>query len=207
MEKISQSLHNTLQVHSSENLTFFWKSLSQLIVFNEEVESLETIFSIIRKIASLLNRKYFNEQNAQKTLSDYVFSLTDKRELVVTWISYVKRNIHRWLPKLFTYVSHSFLPNTNNDLESFNLKLKKLYRKTTGRKNSHLFLLSAGVPLAFALSFDHATLPSSSFYVSSYSELTKLKHSLFQRQKKSIVHSIKTDLDEFLFRLEVMAFP
>ncbi|WP_372369633.1 hypothetical protein [Candidatus Uabimicrobium sp. HlEnr_7] len=153
--------------------------------------------------ASIINKNYPSENSAKKSLCSYVSSLHSSSDIVVYWIVYLKRILLGWLPKLFQFVSYPFLPKTNNDLEHFNLKIKKLFRKISGRKNSHLFLLSSGVPLTYFLSansyfFDFC-------YSFSHQEMISERNHLFQISKKSAIYSIKNQLEEFLFNLEIVA--
>ena len=202
LEKISKSLENTLMFVKSDELFFLNKTLKRISVLSYEASCIEAIFGIIGKIASLISKNYISEIEARKTLEKYVLSLVDSRDVVNEWIYRLQNKISRWSPKIFRYISFPFLPTTNNDLEAFNLKIKKLYRHTTGRKNSHRFLFSCGVPAAYALSSSTLDVSVASCAEFSHRKISQQKELLFDLKKKSLEYKIKTNLSDFLFELE-----
>jgi len=205
LEKVFHSLDLVLQVFDSDYLKQFHSFLKQIQAYESEIISFETIFSFINKIGSIGNKSHSTELTAQKALYDYIHSLSSSDFFVTQWIQHAQKILPRWLFNLFRYISYPFFQKTNNDLEHYNLKIKRVYRKITGRKKCHLFLLSSGSPIAFLLSSDFDFTPHS-FASFSHSSILKNRNSLFQTQKKSFIHSVKRSLDDVLFFLENYSF-
>lgn len=188
----------------SDRLEFLHKTLKNISALSNEAYCIETIFAIIARIASLMSSKYSSEEEAQRALRSYVSSLSYDEKDIDVWVKRLQKNLNRWLPKIFRCISFPFLPTTNNDLETFNLKIKKLYRKITGRKNSHLFLFSSGVATSYVLSSDFNISVSDCCHFE-HQDITLQKELLFDLKRKALAYRVKTNLDDFLFDLEVLS--
>ncbi len=175
-----------------------------LAMAKKEALELKIAYLWIHKIASLLDAKKMDESQAKIRLIAYIGSIqAGNNPNLVSWAQYVKRITHKWVDGLFVYLVQPLLPTTNNDLEQFNLAVKKVHRKITGHKNTQRFLSRSADTVALFLSILESNDIYSLVANISHSEFVAAREGITQKILRQKLHSIKHCLDNFIFDLEV----
>ncbi len=205
LSDINESISNCLIWETSEILTKIYTFVNESIeTCQEEIQQMKIAYSWVYKISSLIDATNNTEFKATKTLKDYIESIPmQKNEYLENFRAYVVKITTSWLPNMFTFLSFSFLPKTNNDLEHFNGYIKRVYRKITGRKKIQLFLANYGEFVAFLLSMPEKDNLRSVFAVIPYSQFIDTRNKLLPKTIRSNIFAIKRNLQDFVFQLEM----
>ena len=203
--EIMESMMNCYQHTCNRFLEGLLSLLSGVLnEFKEYAAYLEISYSWIYKIAKKLDVLKGNEEEAKQELKDLLNSFNPQNDpTLILWLAHIKTVTNNWLPWLFKYLAQPLLPKTNNELETFNGKIKKIYRKITGRKQTQNFVSRFGVAVSILLSVPEKLNWLIKFSMVPYEQFRVEREKLAQKEQRGKVYRIRRDLSEFLFELEV----
>ncbi len=169
--------------------------------YSGEYKDVNMLFSLVKRIATLIDPDNFPEDNEVKRKQrligymGYVARMKKEYPKLSSFLNHIVKVTKSFLPYLFAYLRCSHLPVTNNDLEVFHRRMKTSHRRRTGRKSSHDYIIRYGKFAVYQMGMDCIV----GIKGVAYTKLKELKYQLnMVRKRYSKMYRVRHRRTEFL---------
>ena len=193
---------------------FVGKSKKYLKSIRKMIDNLvgqQNLKKIVKKLA--FHQKQFDELRIllEPKKNDNSLKVKDRISLYLNRLSplfvyfpdleKIKVRLEKYWDHLFCTYDIPFLPRVNNGAENFNLFLKRISRKMTGRKDNWLFIENYGPLLSFLPNFistseDDSSSPLEKIHAVLQEDILNLLEDITKSDMKSINNSIEIRTQE-----------